>query len=261
MLLQTLSELADILMLGLDQIDEPEQQVQTVVAEIDELYSKVGPNAFPWRPEAATLAWFASLHMQLARLSGQYVAAHQHALENLRLLDTLGPTWRFGQRWAYIPLAQTCFDLGEYAAARQHILEAAGRDSDNRDFISGTAYTHRWLAYIDLQLGELEQAQQYCQSSLQQALKMPDYNVVASCFGLLAGLAARHGQATRAAQLSGAAQTLYVRQGRNPWEASSLDTLLPGWQAGPEQTALAQAYAAGQTMSVEAAVTLASEMS
>ena len=61
----------------------------------------------------------------------------------------------------------------------------------------------------------------------------------------------------RAARLSGAAKALYARQRRNAWEDSSLETLLPGWQAGPDQAAIARAFAAGQAMDTEEAVAVA----
>ena len=70
-------------------------------------------------------------------------------------------------------------------------------------------------------------------------------------------IAAAQGQPLRAARLAGAAQALYARQGRKPWEDSSLDTLLPGWQAGPDQPALAAAFAEGLAMTAEPAIAYA----
>ncbi len=53
--------------------------------------------------------------------------------------------------------------------------------------------------------------------------------------------------------------TLNVRQSRVPWEASTLDTLLPGWRDGPEAATLSAAYAAGQAITSDAAVAYALE--
>jgi hypothetical protein len=99
------------------------------------------------------------------------------------------------------------------------------------------AHALRWLGFTELKAGCLEPAQSYCQASLRLANQVPDYNIIASCLGLMAALAAQQGQPTRASCLSGAAAAMYARQKRKPWEDSTLDTLLPGWRAEPEARA------------------------
>ena len=94
-------------------------------------------------------------------------------------------------------------------------------------------------------------------SNVRSAAEIGDPILTASGLGLFAGLAARRSQADRTARLAGAAQALYARHGRKPWEDLSLDTLLPGWSAGPDQALIAAAYADGQALAVEAAVALA----
>jgi hypothetical protein len=103
----------------------------------------------------------------------------------------------------------------------------------------------------------LDQAREYCQASIRLAAEIPDYNIVASCLGLFAGIAAKQGRRRRAARLAGASAAMYARQKRNPWEDSSLDTLLPGWREGLEPDAIEEAYQAGQAMSTDEAVAMA----
>ena len=68
---------------------------------------------------------------------------------------------------------------------------------------------------------------------------------------------AKQGQPARAAQLSGAAQALYARQKRKPWEDSSLDALMPGWSEGPDQAPISAAFEAGKAMNAEWSLALA----
>jgi hypothetical protein len=73
----------------------------------------------------------------------------------------------------------------------------------------------------------------------------------------LAGIRAGQGQPMQAARLSGAAQALYAKQRRKPWENSTLDMLLPGWREGPDHEPIQAAYKAGQAMTSEQAVAYA----
>ena len=72
-----------------------------------------------------------------------------------------------------------------------------------------------------------------------------------------AGLAAQAGQPARAARQSGAAQALWTRQKRKPWEDSSLETILPDWRDGPDAAALTAAFEAGLAMSGDEAMAYA----
>jgi predicted ATPase/DNA-binding CsgD family transcriptional regulator len=253
-----LAELAGTLVLGLTQVERPAEQARAAIDELEALFRAGRPTAWAGQPEATQLANFANLRARLALLTGDYARAKQQAGTSLRLLETLNPVSPFEVDAAHILIGWASAYLGEYSAARQHILQACGGRNDlPRNYVSGTAYTHRWLAFIDLRQGELERAHEYCQVSLRQALKMPDYNIVASCLGLCACLAAEQSQPKRAAQLAGASHTLYARQGRYPWEDTTLDTLLPGWPDRSDRAFIEQAYAAGQSMSVDQAVAMA----
>ena len=54
----------------------------------------------------------------------------------------------------------------------------------------------------------------------------------------------------QAARLLGAAHAFYARQGRLSWEDSALDSILPGWEAGPERAVIGRAYEQGRVMKV-----------
>ena len=103
----------------------------------------------------------------------------------------------------------------------------------------------------------LKSGEPYFRNSLRGAARIKDNNVIASCLGLSADLAAVQDQVLRAATLSGASAALWKRQSRAPWEDSSLDTLLPGWRVGPDREAILTAYEAGQNMNAEQAAAYA----
>jgi predicted ATPase/DNA-binding CsgD family transcriptional regulator len=145
--------------------------------------------------------------------------------------------------------------MGAFPAAREHFLVAL--DLNRKHQAWEIAYNLRWLGAVDLAEGNLARALAYCHESLVEADLIPDRNIIASNFGLLAAISARLGQTERSATFSGAAQALYARQRRKPWEDSSLDTLFPGWQSQPDHAALSAAFEAGQTMTSEEALAYA----
>ena len=118
------------------------------------------------------------------------------------------------------------------------------------------SHAQRWLTLGELMRGHVERGLDYCRESLRQAAQGPDPNIMATDFGLAAGLYAKQGRRLRAALLSGAAQAMYARQHRTPWEDSSLDTLLPGWREGRERVAIERAFEEGQVMEAERVIAL-----
>jgi hypothetical protein len=114
----------------------------------------------------------------------------------------------------------------------------------------------RDLAWVELGQGDPTRALEYCRAGISTAFQQGDHNIIASCLGLCANLAARQGLPERAAQLSGASRAMYTRQKRVPWEDSSLDTLLPGWHERPDHPSILRAFEGGLTLSAEQAMAL-----
>ncbi|MEP7357808.1 MAG: hypothetical protein ABI847_11245, partial [Anaerolineales bacterium] len=199
-------------------------------------------------------AWFCQIEFQLAFSRGDFLGAEAWAVEIIRRETELGSPW--GIMMAQRAMGSACLGLGKHAEARRHFLLAL----DSTEMLSRgywqslRAALIRQLGEVDLREGELESAWQNCQQSLRLAAEAFDRNVIASGLGLAAAIAAGQGRPARAARLSGASIALYARQSRKPLEDSSLDTLLPGWQASPDHAAVAEAFEAGQAMPAEAAI-------
>jgi hypothetical protein len=156
-------------------------------------------------------------------------------------------------------LGAACLGLADLSEARAHYLDAlehVGRTDHDMAQIA-LANINRGLGQVELAAGDLNRAEGYYHAALRHALIIPDYNHTASALGRLAEISARHGQAERAAMLAGASHSLYARQGRDPWEASALDALLPGWHGSPERLAIERAYETGRATNAEAAATYA----
>src|SRR5260221_6977965 len=130
----------------------------------------------------------------------------------------------------YTTLFRSCVGLGELDEARaiyQQSLKIADKQTGD-DEINYRGLIARCLGMVDLLEGKLTPALEQARASLRYVNQIPDYNIMASDLALTALIAAHQDQSLRAATLSGAAQAMYARQGRKPWEDSSLDTLLPG---------------------------------
>ena len=223
------------------------------IAEAEAIFLELGPDGFPPEKYLRAKADFAATHAYLANSQGHFQEAKILAHESIRLLNESGDRW--GSIWPLEHLGTACLNLGEYEQAREHFLQALSLREQSGDWTK--AYHIRCLGMVDYRQGNLDRALGYCQEGLREAAKWPDYNIIASCLGISAGIAAKLGQPARAAQLSGAAQALYAKQHRNAWEDSSLDTLLPGWREGPDQAAILNAFEAGKAMQPEQMVAYA----
>ena len=205
----------------------------------------------------AVLALLADRESLLAQQQGDFQTAKTMAAECLRLDELTGSRWDI--MLSYRSLGYSCIDLGEFDQAGRHLRTALEQAhillSGSARSFTGSVY--RGLGEVDLRQGRLEPALENCLEGLRLGGNIFDRNIIATSLGLAAMIAAGQRQPLRVARLSGAAQALYARQGRKPWEDSSLDTLLPGWQAGPDQPALAAAFAEGLAMTVEPAIAYA----
>jgi predicted ATPase/DNA-binding CsgD family transcriptional regulator len=203
--------------------------------------------------EPQIVAWLAYVMAETAFSQGKFQEAKIHADESVRLYDATGDHWT-GLR-PRIVFGLACLQLREFEQARKHFWIARTLAADSMHWKLSDVM--RLLGIVALRQGYLDEALEYCRESMQDALKWPMYIIVASCLGLCAAIAAKQGQAARAATLSGAAHALYAKQHRSAWEDSSLDTLLPGWREGPDAAGISQAFEAGQALNVEQAMAYA----
>jgi non-specific serine/threonine protein kinase len=202
-------------------------------------------------------AWIADRASLVAQVQGDYQTSKAMAAECLRLDELTGAPQNI--MFSHRSLAFSCIDLREFDEAGRHfriaLEQAHTLFSDSEQSFTGSVY--RGLGEVELRQGRPEAALENCLEGLRVGSKIYDRNIIAANLALAAMIAAAQGQPLPAARLSGAAQAVYARQRRKSWEDSSLDTLLPGWQAGPDQPAIAAAYAEGLAMTAESAVAYA----
>jgi predicted ATPase/DNA-binding CsgD family transcriptional regulator len=244
--------LVDLAFTYLRDLNEPEP-ARRIFNEAEGMLPAVATTQYSPETYQRVRASFAGMNSSLANGLGQYQAAKRYASESIKLREAGGDRWQNVR--PLLEVGQACFYLEEFDQARDHFLAALSLIEEIGD--GRKAYALRWLGAVDWQTGQLERALQYCQESLKEAEKIPDRNIIASCLGVCAGIAAKAGQAARAARLSGAAKALYAKQGRKPWEDSSLDTLCPGWAEWPDAAALTAAFETGQAMSADQAMAYA----
>jgi tetratricopeptide (TPR) repeat protein len=168
----------------------------------------------------------------LANTQGRYQDAKMYASEFLRLYEPTRDRWRDTN--LEFALGTACLNLGEYDQARDIFLGALALMEASGEW--GKPYVVLSLGLVELGQGHLDQALRYGRESLQEAVAVPDFNVVASGLGVCARIAAQQGQAVRAARLSGAAQRSMPNSiatlGKIP-----LDALLPAGARGKARRA------------------------
>ena len=233
-------------------LSQPEA-AQPIFAEAEAMLPTVAAACYSPETYQRVRSSLADMKAELALGLGQYPAAIALGRESIRLREPSGDRW--SNIGPLFTIGMASLQLGEYDQARDDFLVVLDLIEEFGDWRKSAAL--RWLAMVDWQEGYLERAGSYCRESLREAVLIPEYNVIAGCLGVSAGIAAKAGQPLRAATLSGASAALWKKQGRIPWEDSTLDTLLPGWQAGPEAAALTQAYDAGQALSADEAMAYA----
>ena len=225
-------------------------------AEAERIFQAIPPAEYTPEQHLSWRAGFALAKARLADQEGKHADAKRHAAQSIRLFRQSGSPNIVDP---LISLGAACLNLGEFEAARSPFLEGLQR-VEGVDTYWGqnrAVLALRWLAYLDYRQGRLDEALAVCRQALEEAAEAHDYNIMASGLGIAALVAAEQSHTVRAATLAGAAQALYARQRRKPWERFSLDTQLPGWQAGPDRAALAAAFEDGQAMPAEVALAYA----
>jgi tetratricopeptide (TPR) repeat protein len=233
----------------LDDVESAHACLNEVEAGILELGSNPAmPKEYP-----ARMAFLTAAKAELAIKQGQYQEARRQAAEGVRLSREIGD--RRGAEFALLNLAIARQNLGDYAQARDDLLQALNVLGDEQGYMrqNHESTVLHLLGVVDFQQGNLDRSLDYCHDSLRLADNIHDYNMIASCLSLSAGIAAKQGQPARAARLSGAAQALCERQGRKPLEDITLDTLLPGWREAPDCQAILTEYEAGRSLNAERA--------
>ena len=207
----------------------------------------------------ANLAWLAWAYARLAIQQGRYEDAQRYGGESLRQFQKVGREYdglEWGTQDALSAIGDACLALGQYEAARasylqaQHLTESAPNNWRQRR----RASLPHALAQVDLAQGNLDRAQDHCHESLREAERVPDFTLIALNLVLAAGIAVRRDHPERAAQLAGAAQTIFAREGTSVPEAASLDALLTGWRDRPDMVTIQQALTLGQAMTGDQAL-------
>jgi len=249
-LMDNLYDLGWIGLMGLAHLDDVADALAPFV-EAEALLQELGPDQLPTERFLSTRASFALLQASEAAQRGEYKESRLRAGESSRLYEKARNPW--GSYLAQLCMGSAELNAGEYDQARDHFLQAL-RLADDIGNSPRKAYVRRWLSLLELRQANLERAQEYCRVSLEQAARLGDRHVVASCLGLLASIRARQGQSELAARLSGVSRALYGQLNQQPWEDAALDTLLPGWHTRADQATIWQAYKNGQAMAPEQAV-------
>jgi predicted ATPase/DNA-binding CsgD family transcriptional regulator len=249
-LMDNLFYLGWIRLLGMVHLDEVDEALVPFV-EAEALLQELGPEKFPAERYLSTMATLALVRANSAARQRLYQDVRPHARESIRLYEKARNPW--GGYLAQICLGSADLNLGEPDQAREHFLEAL-RLADETGSVLRKANVQRWLAWADFRLGKLERALEYCQTSLRQAAKSADSQIVVSGLELAAAIWAKRGQVDRAARLSGAAQAIFAKVERMPQEAASLENLLPGWRTRLDIEVIGQAFEDGQRMTAEQAL-------
>jgi non-specific serine/threonine protein kinase len=227
---------------------------QAASAEAEAIYLALEQQEDPPTPDVDRQALAAQRKAEAAFQQGHYEEGLRHAGESIRLYEAAGH--RLDSY--YLLMSVGCASLTandsdaayEYYVRARHVADEWGNAWARADSLN-------FLGATELRRGNVGEALDHCQASLELATQVPDYNIVAHNFGLAAGILARQGQPASAARLSGAAHALYHRQGRKPWPEWSLDTLLPGWRERSDRAEIEAAFEAGQALTSEQAVAYA----
>ncbi len=236
-------------------VGEAEQAAEPLT-EAETLLQELGTAHFPGNEHGWVAAYLAYIRAAIANAQGRYPAAKRHADESLQFYESIGNA---SDGWvSQLEFGSACLESGEFDQARDHFLTALNLATGIPEVMGDSArsVSLRWLALLAIRQGDLRAAQRFYRQSLQLADSISDHYLLATGLGLAAIVAGRLQNATRAAALSGAAQVLYARQGRKPWEDSSLESLLPGWRERPDQDSIMSAFETGLTMSVDEAIDL-----
>jgi tetratricopeptide (TPR) repeat protein len=244
-----LFQLARVYMFAVNEAD----RANASMAEAQALLEALGPDYYVPEEGLRVRAHFANQRAAMANAQGRYMDAKTHASESIRLYEMSGSRWFASM--GHDNFADACLALGANEEAREHLLAALNLISNVEGWT--TAYLLWSLAKVDVRLGELERALEYCRDSIREADQIPELGVVASVMGLMAAIRATQSQPAQAARLVGASTAMWVRQQRSPWENTSLDKLLPGWRDGPQAAAIQQAYDAGLAMTADEAAAYA----
>ncbi|HEX8683161.1 MAG TPA: tetratricopeptide repeat protein, partial [Ardenticatenaceae bacterium] len=180
-------------------------------------------------------------------------------------LDDVLPTFReMGDKWlmahSLMMLGGVALSHGNHEHAEALYAESLALRRDLGDKY-GIAHALRGLASIAQQKGDAEQAISHYKASLALYREVSSLEGIAACVKGLAVVATAQGQHTHAAELLGAAENVKAPAGVliPPTERPTYDRALGTLREQMSADAFAAAWAAGQAMSLEHAVTRALE--
>ncbi len=117
-------------------------------------------------------------------------------------------------------------------------------------------YPPRRLAYLALRRGDCGRAAEWARESLRLNEAIQDWRAMAACLAALASVARTRGQATRAAQLCGAAEGMLASIGASllPSDRQEYERTVADLRRMLPETDLAAAWSVGRAFSLEQAV-------
>jgi ATP/maltotriose-dependent transcriptional regulator MalT len=191
-LMDNLFNLGLVGLMGAVHLDETEALLAPF-AEAQSIQQELGTERFPGEQYLSTEASFALMQANTALQEGQFEKARLEAGRSSRLYEQARNPW--GSYLAQICLGAAYFNLGAHDLARERFLSAL-RQADETGNPKRKAYVRYWLAQLEFQRGDLEQAGSYGRSSMEQATRLGDEAVATGCMSLLANIetAQRNGE-------------------------------------------------------------------
>jgi len=193
----------------------------------------------------------------VAMFQEEYTTARPLFEESLTILREIGYRWAVGQLLNNLGLVLRY--LGEIDPARELLeesVEVRRALGDNW----GVANSLSSLSNLLLHQGILDGVREFLEESLKINAELGDRTAIAYCIEDFASLAAANGQPEFALKLAGAAQAIREETG-SPLphgEQAALDRTLAPAREELDETSQAEAWEAGQAMTLEAAIAFTS---
>jgi tetratricopeptide (TPR) repeat protein len=181
-------------------------------------------------------------------------AYHEAALIEAR---AIGEAWVL--TFTLTNLGEVARTLGHYDEARIYYEESEAllRTSGDRGDMARLVHN---LGYIALHEGDNVRAESQFRESLVMFRQLGNRRGIAECLAALGGLKARQGEPKWGAEMLGAAQTLLQATGGAWWPADRVEVELSReiMQSALGENEFTSAWKAGQSMTLEQAITFAS---
>jgi predicted ATPase/DNA-binding SARP family transcriptional activator len=212
--------------------------------------------------EEFELRWLQAI--TLMHLGNVAMGLGDYAQARIWLEQSSSLAQQFGDSWV---IASVLNNLGELARCLQDYDRACGyyeesgtlfRETDDKPDVARSIHS---LGYVAQYQGDYKRAEAQFRESLALFRKLGNNRGIAECIAGLAGLAIEQTQVKRAGRLLSMAKTLLGTLGAAWWPADRIEyeRNLVAIRAASTEKAFAAAWAEGQAMALEQAITYASE--